>query len=236
MSNVVLELPRTTSATLRSAIDKLLSVMTIDTVDFTSILSSCQVLPTNFPVTNTALPSAVQPTCTSGASNSCWGGEKYTVKQGDTCESVAAANGMAIDRRLHLNGIDFHYNAFGIDRPMCIRDACNLHIIKSQESCKDIIDVYGFTKLELIQWNPILETGCDNTTAMAGRPISITPPGTDKYDFSSTASWNNTWTWPAGNSAPGPMQGTPLTNQPTTWDIPTITAEWTANVNPNLVA
>jgi len=66
---------------------------------------------------------------TSEAGNSCWGGERYTVKQGDTCESVAAANGLAIDRFLSLNGIDFHCNAFGIGRPVCIRDACKLHTV-----------------------------------------------------------------------------------------------------------
>jgi hypothetical protein len=68
-----------------------------------------------------------------GAPNiTCWGGTQYVSKKGDTCQSVATANGMALDRFLYLNGIDFHCDSFAVGAELCIRDPCKLHTVSTE--------------------------------------------------------------------------------------------------------
>ncbi|KAI6080958.1 hypothetical protein F4821DRAFT_265393 [Hypoxylon rubiginosum] len=131
---------------------------------------------------------------------------------------------MAIDRLLYLNGLDFKCETLTEGASLCIRDSCTLYEVQPGETCKQIISNQTFGMLELVQWNPVLESGCDNMTVMEGRTICVTPPGSDSYDVTITATFNNTWTWPAGSWVPGPTQGTPL-NTTTEWvtAIPTTT-------------
>lgn len=65
----------------------------------------------------------------------------------------------------------------------------------------------------------------------------IRPPGTDKYDFTPTASFGGSWTFPSGSWVPAPTQGTPLGNiTKTTWEVPTTTGTWIATLDPTISA
>jgi hypothetical protein len=57
----------------------------------------------------------------------CWGGKQYTVKDGDTCDSIARANSFAIDHFLYQNGIDFKCSTLEPGNNVYIRDACKTH-------------------------------------------------------------------------------------------------------------
>jgi Zn-finger protein len=122
----------------------------------------------------------------------CWGGQQYKVKQGDTCESIAKANSLAMDLFLYQNGIDFNCKTLTVGNDVCIRGACKTYVVRrlhqgeqtradfhgrqiqSNQTCKTIARDNGFTKTELIQWNPILESNCDALDVLKGRTICIT--------------------------------------------------------------
>lgn len=61
----------------------------------------------------------------------CWGGTQVKVKQGDTCDSIASANSMAIDRFLYLNSIDYNCKTLYVGSDVCIRDGCKLHTVST---------------------------------------------------------------------------------------------------------
>lgn len=191
----------------------------IDEESFSSLVSSCSAKPTDFPHSTGTLPVST-PTPTSSPNITCWGGTHYTVKSGDSCESIAAANSMAIDNLLYLNGLDLACETLTVGSSLCIRDSCKLYKLQAQDTCKNIVSDRGFTMTELVHWNPILEAGCDDLKALRGRTICITPPGSYSYDVATTASFNHTWTWPAGSWVPGPTQGTLLGNVTTDWTTP----------------
>ncbi|KAL5371796.1 hypothetical protein DPSP01_013998 [Paraphaeosphaeria sporulosa] len=182
---------------------------------FSSIASSCNVSPTKYPHSTITIPKP-PPATTSGPNIACWGGQQYTVAQGDTCESIAKSNSLALDRFLYQNSIDFGCKTLNVGNSVCIRDACKTYTIQANQTCKAIASRLGFTRTELVQWNPILESNCDKLDVLKGRTVCITPPGTKSYSFTPTATWNDTWTWPDGSWVTGPTAGVPLANRTTT--------------------
>ncbi|PSN61472.1 hypothetical protein BS50DRAFT_651680 [Corynespora cassiicola Philippines] len=200
---------------------------------FTSIASSCKVEPTKYPHPTISLPEP--PTTTAAPNNTCFDGKFYTVKQGDTCESISKSNSMAIDGFLDLNNLDVECKLLKVGNSVCIRDACKTFTIPAGQTCDTLSKRLGFTKTELLYWNPVLGSSCDNLDSMKGRTICITPPGTNTYSFRPTATWDDAWTWPDGSWTGGPTQGTPLGN--TTefqFTIPTETLSLVESPNPTL--
>jgi hypothetical protein len=51
----------------------------------------------------------------------------YTVKTGDSCQSIADANKVATDRLTYLNGLDFGCNSLTVEGSSCIPDTCLLY-------------------------------------------------------------------------------------------------------------
>jgi hypothetical protein len=62
------------------------------------------------------------------------------------------------------------------------------------------------------------------------------PPGTDDFKFTPTATFNDTWTWPDGSWVPAPTQGTPLNSTTSTWVVPTTTIAGTATLDSSILA
>ncbi|EPE27579.1 LysM [Glarea lozoyensis ATCC 20868] len=201
---------------------------------FRSLVSSCGASPTKYPYSTASVVTA-PPTTITDPARRCSGSE-YVVGGGDSCESIAARNGLAIDRFLADNSIDFKCSSLTAGSSVCIQDSCKLHTIQKGETCKQIVAGKAYTTNELVAWNPILETGCENTTALEGRTICITPPGTDNYDLQVTATFSWTWTVPSGQWVPGPTQGSPLGNSTTNLQFVMPTTTMTRGSGPDPTA
>ncbi|PKY05237.1 hypothetical protein P168DRAFT_318263 [Aspergillus campestris IBT 28561] len=191
---------------------------------FSSLASSCSVDPTAYPHGTVTFPPA--PTSTANSSAPCLGTE-YTVAEGDTCESIAEANHLAYYRLLSDNGIDLNCESLAVGNTLCVGDSCTLHTVRNpplsiprcssdfhvaetllqvaaNETCKDILADQDFTITELLAWNPIIHTKCDNLASLVNRTICVSPPGSDDWDIPITVSYNDTWTLPTGDWAPLP--------------------------------
>lgn len=57
-------------------------------------------------------------------------GIEYVVSSGDSCESIAAKNSLAVDRFLADNSIDFKCTSLSIGSSVCIQDSCKLHTVR----------------------------------------------------------------------------------------------------------
>lgn len=71
---------------------------------------------------------------TSAPSVTCLGGKQYRVKNGDTCESIAKANSLAIDLFLYQNSIDYGCKDLDVGDDVCIRDACKTYTVRANNN------------------------------------------------------------------------------------------------------
>jgi hypothetical protein len=65
-------------------------------------------------------------------------GEQYEVCEGDTCQSIADDHGVALDRFLYQNGIDFGCSNLPVGSKVCITDCCALHKVRIMKSQLDM--------------------------------------------------------------------------------------------------
>jgi hypothetical protein len=100
-------------------------------------------------------------------------GANYTVAGGDTCESIAAANGLAIDRFLDDNSIDFRCQSLEVGSSVCLGLKCRLGAVPPNATCADLLRNNDFTLTELLAWNPVIHSSCDNVLALAGRTYCL---------------------------------------------------------------
>ncbi|KAB8068089.1 hypothetical protein BDV29DRAFT_162701 [Aspergillus leporis] len=194
---------------------------------FSALASSCSVAPTAYPHGTVTFPPA--PSSTSNSSAPCLGTE-YTVVQGDTCESIAQINNVAYYCFLSDNDIDLKCESLTVGTKLCVGDSCTLHMVAANKTCKDILAGKDFTITELLAWNPIIHTKCDNLAALVGHTICVSPPGSRDWDIPIMVTFNETWTVPTGDWVPLPSatEASNVTHtDPYAFGIGTVTA--TAN-------
>ncbi len=104
------------------------------------------------------------PTCT---------GTNYTVTSSDTCQSISTANSIAIDRLISANGLDYNCTSLEAGMQLCLGASCALQTVQANQSCTDIIGTQKFNYVQLISWNPIIHSNCDNLDSLVGRSICI---------------------------------------------------------------
>ncbi|RPA73865.1 hypothetical protein BJ508DRAFT_244206 [Ascobolus immersus RN42] len=197
----------------------------IDAEDFTSTLSSCKVPASSYTYTYSPLPTATNPTTTTTsptATPRCEGG-KHTVGSSDSCASIAKARGMAIDRLITNNNLDYNCTSLKVGSQLCLEKPCKLHTVVAGETCDDIYDGTKFGLNMLVSWNPTIHYNCDNFETFVGRSICISPPGSLQFDSTplntTTVEFSSLIT---GSWVTGPVEPTPTTST-TSWYIPTTT-------------
>ncbi|KAJ3495216.1 hypothetical protein NLG97_g3551 [Lecanicillium saksenae] len=172
---------------------------------FTALASSCSVQPSKYAHPTISRPPTTSPT---GVIPLQCDGKKYIVKDDDTCRSIAAANNLAIDRFITLNGLD--YNCTILTPQQSIQET---------DTCNKIVHDKAFSEAQFKTWNPIIGGNCLDLSPLARRTVCISPPGSMVYDGSTTVDFNSTWTLPPGSWVPGPTTGQTAT---TTGYYPTI--------------
>ncbi|KAL4936502.1 hypothetical protein BDV06DRAFT_233336 [Aspergillus oleicola] len=138
---------------------------------YSSLLSSWEVPASSYPYSYTELPTFTPTTSTSNATTSMptpCGGTTYTVKDGNTCESISYANSVGTDRMIQRNYLDYYCSSLSLGSEICI-----------EELCKGIIQGQSFEMVQLLGWNPTLWDDCANLDSMTGRSLCISPPGGD---------------------------------------------------------
>ncbi|PHH87392.1 hypothetical protein CDD83_8935 [Cordyceps sp. RAO-2017] len=90
---------------------------------------------------------------TKAASPAC-SGETYIVREGDTCVSIASAAGVATDRMIDLNRLDYDCSALAVGMKLCLQDACATHTVMANETCSSITKGREFSGIQLRSWNP----------------------------------------------------------------------------------
>lgn len=124
----------------------------IDPGSLFSTLSSCGVPASSFPYTQSSTPVTIS--TTSPAPATTCSSTTYTIRSGDSCESIAVANGIATDRFITQNNLDYNCSKLILGSQVCLGPSCALYQIATNITCDDILAKHTFYLTQLLSWNP----------------------------------------------------------------------------------
>jgi hypothetical protein len=141
--------------------------------DFDSTTSSCGA--TNYPYTspppyalNTSATEPASPTNTASCSS------PYTVRSGDTCDSIATAQKVPTYAVISAGGLSARCRNLTPDSPLCLPRACSLYRVQYDDTCDTIIKANdGLSGVDLLAWNPNINALCANIDSLAESLICV---------------------------------------------------------------
>ena len=92
-------------------------------------------------------------TATISAAAAACTGSTYIVVAGDTCLSIATSHGIATDRFIVANGIDYNCTTLKVGNSVCLGPRCQLVAISVNETCDQILAGKTFYMNQLLSWN-----------------------------------------------------------------------------------
>ncbi|CCC12069.1 hypothetical protein SMACR_02290 [Sordaria macrospora] len=132
------------------------------------------------------LPPAIHPNGTTP--DTCVSGNKYTVKNGDTCNSIAQTNAVSSSTLYYINPELLNCSAPDVGLQLCLPDKCETtYTVKEADDCVTIaIRAEGSAASswqDLVAWNAGLDDRCSNIWSPSSSPrywgnvICISAPG-----------------------------------------------------------
>lgn len=116
---------------------------------------------------------AVSATPTSSACK----GKKYTIKKGDTCESVSKSQSVATMQLLLDNGLQAYCHNFPTEGDLCIKNQCAVYTVQDGDTCKSVAKAHNITTVQLRSYNPWIDGSCYNFNRTIGTQICMDEPG-----------------------------------------------------------
>lgn len=150
---------------------------------FKSLTSACK--KTGFAVTpvatttswiiSTTLPS---PSVALPTSTTCVG-TTYAIKSGDTCDSIATAQGLSTGGLIDANGLQAHCANLPKSGNLCIPTSakCKTRTVKQGDTCAKVADQVGLTWVQIATWNPDFGSDCKRISNFTGSVMCVSTPG-----------------------------------------------------------
>ncbi|KAK1520236.1 LysM domain-containing protein, partial [Colletotrichum paranaense] len=124
------------------------------------------------PVTASTGAQAASPSCA---------GTKYTIKAGDTCQSVAEQQSIDTVQLLAANNLVANCFNFptAAGSTLCIPTAavCKPYVVKADDTCTTIANSAKATWAQIVSWNPELGRSCQNVARYVGFVVCASNPG-----------------------------------------------------------
>jgi LysM repeat protein len=162
---------------------------------FTSLTKKCS--KTGFAVTTPAVTTqyvtkGAPPTTSVGVPTPTAGsciGTKYTIKTGDTCQSVSLAQGLSTADLLIQNNLQAFCVNFPTAGSLCIptEAKCKTYTVKTGDKCASIADANKLTWTQMVTWNPNFGQGCESIGKFTGWTACVSNPGGDWINPSPTS-------------------------------------------------
>ncbi|KAI0350482.1 hypothetical protein OH77DRAFT_1069072 [Trametes cingulata] len=117
------------------------------------------------------------PTLAPASTDNCVFGT-YTIKAGDTCQSIASANSLSYDQLIAVNGLDMPCTKLpAAGGKICLSGSCPLYTVQANDTCVGIYMANKISWSQLLAWNPQINSYCTNIDTQVGKGICIGPPG-----------------------------------------------------------
>ncbi|KAK6528315.1 hypothetical protein TWF281_009558 [Arthrobotrys megalospora] len=105
----------------------------------------------------------------------CISGNKYTVKSGDTCHSIAGSQSVSEGTLRLINQIFPDCSNLIVGQSLCLPNKCSTYLFKNEDTCAAIAGTLGLQTATLIGYNPSINEACSNT-GLKGSYICVTSP------------------------------------------------------------
>ncbi|KAE8161705.1 carbohydrate-binding module family 50 protein [Aspergillus tamarii] len=140
------------------------------------VAQTCNISVSNFNST----PSAFNVTVPSSTSD-CVSGTIYTTKEGDTCDSIALAQGVSAATMFYINPNILNCSSIWPGTNLCLPQKCDsVYVVQPEDTCIDIAVGAGIRTQNLIDYNSQLTWNCSNlhaTNPYWGTTLCISAPG-----------------------------------------------------------
>ncbi|RBQ71978.1 hypothetical protein FVER14953_01584 [Fusarium verticillioides] len=101
---------------------------------------------------------------------------EYTIKTGDTFLSVSESQRVSTHDLATANRLDSLVSDFPSSGKLCIRNQCDVYVVKSGDTCESIQSENGLSRARLRSWNPFINGYCDNISSYVNQTICISNP------------------------------------------------------------
>lgn len=130
--------------------------------DFSSITESCGALGYTYS-TPPAYGTPVNPTSSASSTStaeptSC--AHPYTISEGDTCETIAAAQNVSSFGLIDRNGLDIFCHLPDAGSEICLPAQCRTHFLLINDNCRTLSRQYNVTRVQLVSWNSNFDPQC----------------------------------------------------------------------------
>ena len=145
--------------------------------DFASITSSCGATGYSYssppPYGSRTNTESQVPTPTSpGSEPSCE--SRYTVVDGDTCDSIAASQNVSTFGLIDNANLDIFCAT--LPKPgssVCIPAQCKTHQLDVSDTCSSLAEQYGVSRVQLVSWNGNFDPQCLNIRRWRGTYVCV---------------------------------------------------------------
>lgn len=153
---------------------------------FQSLTSSCQATAYEYTTpTSYALGSTTKATSSQTASQSTTGtttepnptvscASSYVVQNGDTCDTIAAAQNVSNYNLILANNLDLDCTEIPeAGESLCIPQVCPIHRVTYGDNCRALASAYNATTVQIVAWNPNFDRQCINMMRWEKRYICV---------------------------------------------------------------
>ncbi|KAE8150987.1 hypothetical protein BDV25DRAFT_171767 [Aspergillus avenaceus] len=143
---------------------------------YKSVAQACNLTVSDFNATDSAFNVTV-PTSTPD----CVSGNTYTTKEGDTCDSIALAQGVSAATMFYINPDILNCTSILAGTSLCLPQQCeDLYTVQPNDTCIDIAIDSNIRTQALLTYNSQLNWNCSNlhsTNPYWGTTLCVSPPG-----------------------------------------------------------
>jgi hypothetical protein len=108
-------------------------------------------------------------------------GTKYTIKSGDTCNSIALSQGLSTGELIDANKLQAFCANFPKSGTLCIPQTskCKTRTVETDDTCAKIADANRLAWSQIVSWNPDFGKDCKRIGQYVGYVMCISTPGGD---------------------------------------------------------
>lgn len=130
--------------------------------DFSSVTASCSAQGYSYstppPYAKTLEPTSTESSTPTAEPIPC--ATPYTVAEGDTCETIAAAKNVSHFAIIEENRLDLFCHLPDAGKEICLPPQCRTHYLLIDENCRTMEKQYNVTRVQLTSWNSQFDSQC----------------------------------------------------------------------------
>lgn len=143
---------------------------------YEEVATQCSLTVSDFNATSSAFNVSVPVTTAN-----CVSGHTYTTVAGDTCDSIALAQGVSAATMFYMNANIHNCSAVDAGTALCLPQTCStVYAVQADDTCSSIAADNGLLTRQVVSYNSLLTANCSNlhaTNPFWGTVLCVSTPG-----------------------------------------------------------